>query len=156
MRTHSLAGVLALAVALGTGGGVRAQVPGSGWTQPNSSVWNRYAPSEIWLRYAPGYSTIYATPTRSIVSPRATSVVVTPGAGWQGYTAGTAWQGYAPATAWVGYRPAPNRPGELYSFRAGDRGIYNDRVVAIAPTAYREFGTGRRIPLSKPWLPNSP
>ncbi|MBX6312491.1 MAG: hypothetical protein IRY99_06165, partial [Isosphaeraceae bacterium] len=75
------------------------------------------------------------------------------GAGWRGYTgSGAAWRGYTVGSAWRTYTPPPSAPA---NFLTGQAGVYSSRVAAIPPSLYREFGTGRPVPLHKPWLPNS-
>lgn len=127
-------------------------------------AWPTYNPSSSWYGYTP--APVVANPAPA---PAAAPVAAANNSAWRGYAAGTAWSGYNPGAAWRGYTPAPvvrapvwrgnnppNRQGELYSFHA-DRGVNGvATIVAVAPTQYRELGTGRPVPLSKPWLPTSP
>lgn len=142
-----------------TAGGWTGYAPNNTWQgYAPGTVWPAYGPSNAWAGYAPRPAVVPSTATTTASNTSAWSGYA-PGTAWRGYNPGTAWRGYAPTTnlprvVWRGNNP-PNRPGESYSFHAGEARIYGARVRAIAPTAYRELGTGRPVPLSKPWLPGS-
>ncbi len=89
--------------------------------------------SQSWSTYA------VSRPTTSSAASSSTNVQpsVVVASGWAGYAPGTAWSGYVPGTAWVRYSPRVGR-------------------VSSTVSHYRELGSGRPIPLAKPWLPGSP
>jgi hypothetical protein len=149
-------GVLALFAGVGARD-VRAQVAASppATAEPG---WYGYVPGQGWVRFtAPSAPPVTSgTPTTDVVA-----APVPPG-----------WTGYAPATGWVAYAPASSptfpsspvtvRPRRL---RASDGSLQRAANAAVnrgasqyvfLTSVYREFGTGRRIPLAKPWLPPSP
>jgi hypothetical protein len=160
-RGKGFAGIVGSAVALVLGLGVfpvdvRAQQltgPPAGNVGPG---WYGYTPGGGWVLYvppsAPGGFSGAATPP----APGPTPVP-----GWAGYSPATGWTGYAPASSpFVPAvrpprlrAPAPNEPHRYAANLAVNHNA--PQFISFIPW-YREYGTGRRIPLSKPWLPASP
>jgi hypothetical protein len=114
--------------------------PGYAWGVPSTGV--RYAPGVTYYNYSPGYT--YTAPAATYRPP---------GAGWVGYAPGTAWAGYAPGTSWRYIDP--NAGGRPIIVRGPVTGVAPSRAAPIS-RGYREFGSGRPVPLAKPWLPGSP
>jgi hypothetical protein len=118
-------------------------------------------------------------PASAASQPASVSVARATAPGWAGYrsvrpgasqpTAKTAplrsgWVGYAPSAAWSGYRTVPARSGSSPG-PATARPVNNMDRSRVAgpnpyhgtqPRSYHEYGSGRRIPVAKPWLPGSP
>jgi hypothetical protein len=160
-RGKGFAGIVGSAVALVLGFGVfpvevRAQQlagPPTGALRP---AWSGYTPAGAWVLYGPpsapaGISGAATSPTPG----------PTPIPGWAGYSPATGWTGYAPASSPIlpAVRPQPLRapaPNEPRRYAANLAVNHNaPQFISFIPW-YREYGSGRRIPLSKPWLPASP
>jgi hypothetical protein len=153
----------AVALALGLGVflfpvDVRAQQVNGPPAGAVGSGWYGYGPDGGRVYYvppsAPGGFTLAATPPAPTPGP-------TPLPGWAGYSPATGWTGYAPASSPFAraVRPQPRRapvPDEWHRYAANE--FVNGRAPGLSHTIawYREYGTGRKIPLSKPWLPASP
>jgi hypothetical protein len=107
------------------------------------------------------------------------------GSAWRGYLPETNWGGYAPGTTWRYYQPGTVPPGTVtappstvltpgglvtptqpgYVVVPQRRRLLNGiRYPVPGPTPYadgrqrpyKEYGTGRMVPLGKPWLPGAP
>lgn|GEM_PF-5491413 len=165
------------------GAGWYSYVPGRGWVNyaPSSTTavtsvapsaagtaavaqpgtaepgWYGYIPGRGWVRYA----TAPASPVASNASRTSGTTSPAP-SGWAGYSPATGWTGYAPASSSTYPNPAV-KPSRRTSSSTSDRQrAAHQAVHRIAPElshaipAYREYGSGRSVPLAKPWLPSSP
>jgi hypothetical protein len=110
--------------------------PGTGWT--------RGAPDRVSAVQAPAPST---TPSRGGAAP-----VYASRTGWATYAPSASWTGYRASAGWRGYEPGAARPTNRIQARVPGPSPYADGVAR----SYREYGTGRAVPLAKPWLPGSP
>lgn len=154
--TVAVAGALALLAGFGARD-ARAQADVTSQPSPAVPGWYSYDPARGWVRYA--------APSAPMVTSSAPSanVVATPPPGWSGYAPANGWVGYAPASS-PSYPNSPVRvPRRQMSSSDGSlQRAANQAVNRIAPQysfaipAYREYGSGRNIPLAKPWLPPSP
>jgi hypothetical protein len=134
------------------------------WAQQNAAArpgtpaasWYGYAPSPM-----PGAATSRST-SNSIGGAASGGTVAPVAPGWAGYAPAAAWVGYAPASAPVPVviRPAPRRvvlaPGPARRRAASEFVNHNAPQYSYALASYREFGSGRNIPLAKPWLAPPP
>lgn len=124
----------------------RAQAPAMAPAQVyvSQSGWPKYAPGSAWAGYqqAAGQPPPTTQPAPVYVSQ----------SGWATYAPSSAWAGYRPASGWQSYEPAAARPLNMRQARVPGPNPYADGLAR----SYHEYGTGRPIPLAKPWLPGSP
>lgn len=146
-------GALTLAIVAGPAES-RAQAP----TPPPRASWYAYVPGRGWVGYAPPSAPAAAPAVRYAPAPAPVAPAGTP-AGWAGYAPATAWAGYAPASSTRS--PAVRTPGSIPpgpQRRVAANRFVNGNAPGLSYTlpSYREYGSGRSVPLAKPWLPASP
>jgi hypothetical protein len=149
------------ALALLVGTGLRescAQTPAGSQPGAAGPGWYSYVPGRGWVNYAPA-----SAPPVTSAAPTAPVAASPVPPGWAGYSPATGWTGYAPASSPTFPGPAVRPPRRRVLPADGSRRrAANQAVNHIAPElsytipAYREMGTGRNVPLAKPWLPPSP
>jgi hypothetical protein len=116
--------------------------------------WTGYAPATAWSGYAPA--------SAPAVSPGYTAPApVAVARGWAGYNPQAAWEGYVASSSRYNTPAyatgAAQLPGDGSRRRAAS--LFVNRInpgLAYTQPAYREYGSGRNVPLAKPWLPVSP
>jgi hypothetical protein len=149
---------VALLLAGLTAGEARAQSPVAPQPAPAAPGWSTYVPGRGWVGYTPPSAPVMVPSYRA---PAAATVSTVP-PGWAGYAPARAWYGYAPASSTLPTTVRVNPAGGLLPFDGSRRRAANRFVNGNAPQlsytlpSYREFGSGRPVPLAKPWLPGSP
>jgi hypothetical protein len=105
-----------------------------------STTWYSYVPGRGWVGYNPGSAPAIAS--RSLASTTTPSAAP----GWVGYTPASA-RLSPPVVLPSGY--ANRRAASMFVNRSTPR-------YASSLPAYSESGTGRHVPMIKPWLPLQP
>lgn len=109
----------------------------------SQSGWPKYTPRSAWAGY--GHATV---PT--VVEPHAPVYVSQ--SGWATYAPSSAWTTYRLQAGWQSYEPAAARPMNMRQAHVSGPSPYADGLAR----SYHEYGTGRPVPLAKPWLAGSP
>jgi hypothetical protein len=138
-RFHTLSlALIALVFATHTGQAV-AQAPG---------------PGQGWAGYAPGYAWGSATGPVAYTAAGA-PLYFQPGQGWVGYQPGRGWVAYNPGASWAYVSPGAGSVPVVTSPPVQPRSTFYGMRRPGVPSSYREYGSGRTVPLHKPWLPGS-